>query len=243
MWYSPFPDHYRIERRVNLKKYCLLIGNTRWHWAIQEKDKWKYLHTAPNEIQLTKDRYELICWAAVGAIPKEIHLDPKKCIQIKDIPLSKLPNWIGIDRALTGWAALEQAKANDLHSKGIIVADAGTVLSITRITANGEFAGGQLIAGLQLQLNAMAKGTKNLRKIQKRHIPRQDFPLYTEDAMLKGTFDTLLGSLLNIQKKTNMPLWLCGGDSEILYEHLKKFILDLHHVPVLGLEGMTKIKL
>ena len=58
-----------------------------------------------------------------------------------------------------------------------------------------------------------------------------------------GTVETLLSSLLKIQKKTNIPLWLCGGDSEIFYDQLKEFELDLHHVPDLGLEAMTKIKL
>ena len=41
--------------------------------------------------------------------------------------------------------------------------------------------------------------------------------------MLKGTVETLLSSLLKIQKKTNIPLWLCGGDSAIFYDQLKKF--------------------
>ncbi len=239
MWHSPF----RKERRVTSKKYCLLIGNSRWHWAIKEKEKWNYLHTAPNAIKLPKDKYELLNWAAVGTIPKDILLDPKKSIQIKDIPLSKVPTWIGIDRALTGWAALEQAKAQRLNSRGVIVADAGTVLSITRITANGEFAGGQLIAGLQLQLNAMANGTENLKQVKKKDIPNEDFPFSTEDAMLKGTFETLLSSLYKIQKKTNIPLWLCGGDSELLYDQLKEFEIDLHLFPDLGLEAMTKIKM
>ncbi len=239
MWHSPF----RKQRRVTYKKYCLLIGNSRWHWAIQEKEKWKYLHTAPNALKLATDSYELWNWAAVGTIPRDIHLDPKKCMQIQDIPLSKVPTWIGIDRALTGWAALEQAKAMRLNSKGVIVADAGTVLSITRITANGEFAGGQLIAGLQLQLNAMANGTANLKNVKKKDIPSEDFPFSTEDAMLKGTVETLLSSLCKIQKKTNIPLWLCGGDSQIFYDQLKEFKLDLHLAPDLGLEAMTKIKI
>ena len=40
-----------------------------------------------------------------------------------------------------------------------------------------------------------------------------------------------------------MPLWLCGGDSEILFEHLKDQIVDIYHCPDLILEAMIKIDL
>ncbi len=226
-----------------LRKCCLLIGNTRWHWAIQERSTWRFLHTDANTKILKDFNCQLWKWAAVGSIPQTIHLEEEKCIKNSDIPLLKLPNWVGIDRALAGWEAFQKAKAKNLHSKGILIADAGTILSMTRITSNGEFAGGQLIAGLQLQLKAMATGTKNLKTIQHVFLPKHNFPICTEEAMLQGSFQALLGAILKAQKKSNMPLWLCGGDSKIFYKHLKKYDLDLHHCPNLGLEAMIKINL
>ena len=228
---------------MNQKKCCLLIGNSRWHWAIEEKDKWSFFHTSPNSNTLKERNCSLWKWASVGPMPKQLDLDPKKCIKIKDIPLLKLPEWIGIDRALTGWEAFQKAKAKKLHSQGILIADAGTVLSITKITGNGEFAGGQLLAGLQLQLNAMSSGTQNLKKIKETYIPSNHFPISTEEAMLKGSFQALLVALIDVQRKANVPLWLCGGDSELFFDHLQKYQLNLHHEPDLGLEGMIKINL
>ncbi len=233
---------FQKKRKVKPRKCCLLIGNTRWHWAIQETNKWVFFHTAPNTNKFKSLSYQVWKWASVGPTPVNILLDPDRCIQIKDIPLLKLPPWIGIDRALVGWAAYEKAKAKNLHSQGVLIADAGTVMSITRITANGEFNGGQLVAGWQLILKAMATDTENLNEIKKKYVPNDSFPLSTEEAMLQGSFQALLGTLLEAQKQANMPLWLCGGDSKILYEHLKKFNLSLYYQPNLALEAMVNIE-
>ena len=241
MWTTPFRYRSGKQRKVSHQKCCLLIGNTRWHWAIQEKKQWHFIHTPPNTNTLKEQNCYLWKWASVGPMPKNFDLDPAKSIKIKNVPLLKLPNWIGIDRALVGWAAFQKAKANNNHSHGVLIADAGTVLSITRITANGEFAGGQLVAGLQLQLNAMSSGTQNLTEIKEKYIPIQNFPISTNEAMLKGSFQALLGVLLDAQRKANMPLWLCGGDSELFFNHLQTYNLDIHHHPNLVLEAMIKI--
>ncbi|AAP99140.1 MULTISPECIES: type III pantothenate kinase [Prochlorococcus] len=225
------------------QKYCLLIGNSRWHWAIQKQEQWSFSHTDPNPKQLKKLKNHLWKWAAVGPIPSSINLETKRCIGIKDVPLLKLTDWIGIDRALGGWAAFKQAKSQNLHSKGILLADAGTVLSLTRITANGEFAGGQLIAGLKLQRSSMAKGAQKLKPVCTDNLPANQFPISTEAAMLKGSFQALLGSIIEAQKDSNLPLWICGGDSEILFNHLINRQIDVYHRPNLVLEGMIDIDL
>ncbi len=226
---------------MSLQRCCLLIGNSRWHWAIEQKGTWDFIDTAPNADTLKKQNLELWKWGSVGPSPKTIQLEPTKRINVTDVPLINLPDWIGIDRALTAWEAFQQAKSLNLHTKGILIADAGTVLSLTRITANGEFAGGQLIAGLQLQLKAMSSGTENLTKVEESFIPHNSFPISTKEAMLRGSFEALLGAILNAQRKTNMPIWLCGGDSKMLFEHLQKYQINLYLHPNLGLEAMIKI--
>ncbi len=225
------------------EKCCLLIGNTRWHWAIQKNGLWRFFHTAPNTKKLKAVMHKLWKWAAVGPIPKDIHLDPSKCIKISDVPILKLPTWVGIDRALVGWQAYTIAKTKNLHNQGILIADAGTVLSITHITANGEFGGGQLIAGLQLQLTAMSRGTKNLNPVQHKSIPKTLFPISTEDAMLKGSFESLLSTIKETQSTTKMPLWLCGGDSTLIYDQLKNSNKNVFNAPDLGLEALIKMNL
>ncbi len=243
MWNTSFRSSTGKFTKVKKTKYCLLIGNTRWHWAIQKKDKWYFFHAAPSAKSLKKRKNELWRWAAVGAIPKDIELAPSKCIRIKDIPLLKLPDWIGIDRALAGWAAYKKAKAKNLHSQGLLIADAGTILSLTVIKRNGEFDGGQLVAGLKLQRTAMAMGTEKLHQIKNINLPEKQFPITTEQAMLRGSFQALLGTLLEAQRTANMPVWLCGGDSEILFKSLQNHDFDIYHYPDLVLEGMTQINL
>ncbi len=228
-------------KQVNNELFCLLIGNSRWHWAIGKEKQWSFFHTSPEPNKVKTISTSLIKWAAVGPIPNEIQLDPARSIKIQDIPLKKLPNWIGIDRALVGWAAFKKAKSKNLHKKGVLIADAGTILSLTCINSKGEFTGGQLIPGLKLQRSAMSEKAYKLQPIQIEYMPKAKFPISTQEAMLRGSLQALLGALIEAHKETQMPIWLCGGDSEILYEHLKESVSELHHCPDLMLEAMVGI--
>lgn len=137
---------------------CLLIGNSRWHWAEQSgTSRWVYQHevAAPEALDSPSD---LMAWAAVGPIPQHPCLQSSRRLNLADIPLQGIPPWLGIDRALAGWGAW---RANETHV-GVLVVDAGTVLSLTRISATGSFSGGLLAAGYGLQLRAMAEATAGL---------------------------------------------------------------------------------
>ena len=142
---------------------------------------------------------------------------------------------------MAGWGAFKAAKEKNLNSKGLLIADAGTVLSLTKITANGEFAGGQLMAGLNLQISAMAKFAANLNKPESHVIISEIFPFSTDEAMLRGSLQALIGNLVEAQKETNLPIWICGGDSEILYKYLHKR-LDIIYRPNIVLETMINLK-
>ncbi len=225
---------------MNEAKCCLFIGNSRWHWAIKTQSKWDFIHTISHAKENTALKKGLCKWAAVGPIPNDLELDPRKQIRLKDIPLLKVPEWLGIDRALGGWGAFQQAKAKGIHSKGLLVADAGTVLSLTRITSNGEFAGGQLVAGLKLQRLAMAQNTQNLKYPEANYLPTKIFPFSTDEAILRGSFQSLAGTLVEAQKVDQLPIWLCGGDSETLFQNLKKE-LNIVHSPNIVLEALIKI--
>ena len=170
---------------IHKKGNYLLIGNSRLHWAVKRNETWEFTHTSKKEINIEFLKMPLSAWAAVGAIPKNMSLDPSLEITLKDIPLLELPPWLGIDRALGSWAAYKKAKASlNLHSNGILIADAGTVLSLTKISAKGEFEGGQLSAGLHLQLKAMSEDTKNLSYTSIDSIPNSLFPRSTKDKSL-----------------------------------------------------------
>ena len=224
-----------------LEKNYLMIGNTRWHWAAKIQEHWKYFHTTPNPIEFKDKNYSQLSWASVGPIPEDIKLCPSKKINIDDIPLINLPSNLGIDRALASWSAFKKQSSVRNKKQDLIVIDAGTVLSVTKITKKGEFAGGQLISGLRLQLSSMAKGALNLETPIIKTIPTETFQYETRNAMIRGATNGLLGLILQIVEETKLPIWLCGGDAEIILNELKDKNIRINHYPNLVLEGMIDI--
>ncbi len=223
------------------REHCLMIGNTRWHWASKIKNEWKYFHTSPNPIEFNNKETSKINWAAVGPIPKEIVLNPSRKLNLNDIPLLNLPANLGIDRALSAWSAYEKASYFSIKKNGLLIVDAGTILSITKITSQGEFAGGQLIAGLKLQLSSMAKGALNLKEPIINVMPKNTFQYKTEDAMIKGSINCLAGAIAQAYDETKFTVWLCGGDSSIIYKELINRSINVKYYPNLVLEGMVNI--
>jgi len=218
-----------------------MIGNTRWHWASKIQKEWKYFHTSPNPIEFKDKDYSQLSWSSVGPIPKNLKLCHSKKIQLDDVPLKNLPANLGIDRALAAWSAFKKQSYFKDKEEGLIVIDAGTILSITKITKQGEFAGGQLIAGLRLQLSSMANRAFNLENPIIQEIPKETFQYETSNAMIRGSINGLIGLILQVNEETKLPLWLCGGDSEIILNELKNKNIAINHYPNLVLEGMIDI--
>jgi len=219
----------------------LMIGNTRWHWASKIKKTWKYFHTSPNPIEFKNKDYSQLTWASVGPVPKNIKLCPSKKIILNDVPLNNLPSNLGIDRALSSWSAFKKQSSLKSKEQDLIVIDAGTILSITKITNKGEFAGGQLIAGFRLQLSSMANGALNLENPIINTVPKETFQHETKNAMIRGAINGLLGVILQTYKETKLPVWICGGDAPIILNELKNINIDINHCPNLVLEGMIDI--
>ena len=163
-------------------------------------------------------------------------------INLKDIPLTNAPPSLGVDRGLAAWGAICKAKAlSSMPDQGLLIADAGTILSINRITANGEFLGGQLVPGFKLQLTSMAQGAKNLNHPSIQSMPLDKFPMSTEESMLQGSLHALVGTLIEAQKEAHVPIWLCGGDAPLLMKTLERHKIEVIHHPNLVLEGMLNI--
>ncbi len=218
---------------------CLLIGNSRWHWAEQKEGAWHFSHAEPDLGRLESLGGSLLAWAAVGPLPLVVELNPIRQLALNHVPLNALPPWLGIDRALGGWGALRRAQDSGKAGRGLLVADAGTVLSLTRVTGDGDFAGGQLVAGLRLQLAAMAHGTKDLNDPGVGPLGSERFPVKTSEAMRRGAIQALLGILLEAQRETKLPIWLCGGDAPLLMEGLRERGSEVFYHPDLVLEGMV----
>ena len=168
----------------------LLVGNSRLHWAESSGNEYKFFHTKKND-QIPKNiNINEIIWASVGKSPSFI-LKKENEIQTNDIKLSNLPNFFGVDRALGCLAALKIIK-NPLK-KDLLIADFGTILSITKLSSNGSIIGGQLCPGFLTQLKSMDQNTKNLKIPKTYDIPTKDFLLNTENAILKGVINCLTG--------------------------------------------------
>jgi len=218
-----------------------MIGNTRWHWASKIKKDWKYFDTSPNPIEFKNKDYSQLTWASVGPVPENIKLCPSKKIILDNIPLYNLPSNLGIDRALASWSAFKKQSSLKSKEKDLIVIDAGTILSVTKITSKGEFAGGQLIPGFSLQLTSMANRALNLESPIVKKIPNEIFQYDTNNAMIRGSINALVSLILKLFEETRLPIWMCGGDALIILNELKNKNIDINHSPNLVLEGMINI--
>ena len=160
----------------------LLIGNSRWHWGERDAFGMRFHHGLPDLARLDG---ELGGWAAVGAVPAQLMSAAlERRITLPDVPLKGCPPWLGVDRAIGAWAGWTRSLDLSLDlSSGLLLVDAGTVLSITVLSPDGEFVGGQLIPGYRLQLLAMTQGTEALPEMVFAAPGQERFPKDTVAAM------------------------------------------------------------
>ena len=213
----------------------LLVGNSRLHWAKYSKNQSKFFHTkkeqkVPDNIDLDK-----LIWASVGKLPNFL-LKKENEIKTKDIQLSNLPDYFGVDRALACSAALKIIE--NPFKKDLLIADFGTILSITKLDSNGFIIGGQLLPGFLTQLKSMEQNTKNLKVPKKYDIPIKDFLINTEEAMLKGVINSLTGVINSLFNPEKDILITCGGDSQLLTKSLKTQKDNIIDAPNLVMKGM-----
>ncbi len=231
----------------------LLIGNSRWHWAEAvpsregQPSHLEVCHQPPPQAPVPP----LLAWAAVGPLVGAAALPPSRRVQLDDVPLTGAPAWLGIDRALAGWGA------SQLTGAPVLVADAGTVLSFTRVDGDGRFCGGRLMAGGALQLRAMAAGTALLPEAlgdisAGPSAPGEAaWPQDTAAAMRRGVGEGLAAAVLEASRQARAEeprcrIVLTGGDAEALLPSLRQ-ASDLEdgvllHRPHLCLEALAALR-
>ena len=213
----------------------LLIGNTRLHWAVNKNSSYKFSNTLVNDSLPKNIDLKKLIWASVGKYPTN-NLLKKNQVTIKDINLINMPHFIGIDRALACFAALIMFKSK--LSKNLLIVDLGTTVSITKIDHQGNILGGQLFPGFTTQLRSMEESTKNLVFPNKLFIPNNKFEISTMNAMLRGVYNSIIGAINISFDRTKDILILCGGDSKLIGNSLKKEIEALIIEPNLVMYGM-----
>jgi len=220
---------------IRLNFDYLLIGNSRLHWAIRKDNSYEFFHTLfdqkfPENINLKK-----LVWASVGKYPTCKLLNNNE-IKINNLTLKKMPDHIGIDRALACFAAHKIME--NKYKKNILIVDAGTTLSITKINNTGNLIGGQLLPGFTTQLISMDKNTKNLTVPKNIFIPNNNFETATFKAMLRGVYNSIFGAIkLSFNPKEDI-LIICGGDAKFLGETIIKEIKNIIIEPNLVMYGM-----
>ncbi|ABO16715.1 type III pantothenate kinase [Prochlorococcus marinus] len=213
----------------------LLVGNSRLHWAKYSKNQSKFFHTKKEQKVPENIDLDQLIWASVGKLPIFL-LKEENEIKTKDIQLSNLPDYFGVDRALACLAALNTIE-NPLK-KDLLIADFGTILSITKLNSNGSVLGGQLIPGFLTQLKSMEQYTQKLKVPKKFEIPSKDYLIKTEEAILKGVINSLTGVIKCSFNPLKDILITCGGDSEFLAKSLKTQKGNIINAPNLVMEGM-----
>ena len=221
----------------------LLIGNSRWHWAEPDARSagLRFWHTAPAASLDQAGQERLQAWAAVGPLPLPLVSSPVRRIGLEDVPLQGLPPWLGIDRALVGWRALQQ------QGDAVLVADAGTALSLTRVSREGRFGGGLISAGVALQLRALKGSTAQLPAVEPvAAASGEAWPIHTEAAMAEGCRRGVAAAIgqawrLSCCDGSVPSLWLTGGDAPFLLPLLEEQQLKPVMAPDLALEAMAAL--
>lgn len=183
-------------------------------------------------------------WAAVGPVPAWLPLERR--VLSAEVPLGDLPAWLGVDRALGGWWAWRQSGGP------VLVTDAGTALSLTRVSAEGCFAGGQLMAGAALQLRALGAGTSGLPSLELPvALPEQRWPSATAQAMAAGVLRGLAAAVAQaaleaVRESPHCRLWITGGDGELLLPLVRELLgegtQEVQLAPALALEALAALR-
>ncbi len=212
---------------------ALMVGNSRSHWALFESNTWQLTwHTpslSPEQIRaLPHSLADLlpasvaeppmeIWWASV--VPKQAELwrqaDGAREVMRDLIPVKGLYPTLGIDRilALLG--------AGTTYKWPVLVIDAGTALTVTG-GVREHFAGGAILPGLRLQLQALNQGTAALPNVE---LPAQ-LPLRwateTGPAIQSGVvYTTLVGLQAYMadwwKHAPSSAILFTGGDGDRLY--------------------------
>jgi len=210
-------------------------------------------HTAPAPEPLPIPLGRWRAWAAVGEVPQGLELPAGRRLGLDQVPLGAMPPWLGIDRALVGWGAW--SRQNRLNpGMAVLVADAGTALSLTRVDGEARFCGGRLAAGVALQMRALAGGTALLPPIDRgwwQDSMPGPWPLETRAAMVRGCLEAVAAAIAQAWREArdsggpgdDCQLWLTGGDGDQLAPLLAAQGVPFTAVPNLALESLAFLAL
>jgi type III pantothenate kinase len=162
------------------------------------------------------------------------------------------PAQLGVDRFLVLLAARQLLPESDC-----LVVDAGTALTIDRLHASGQHAGGSILPGLGLMRAALAGGTDRLgaalvpvvagapndrESTESGPVDADPFApgRDTRSAIEAGILSAALGAI-ELQREPGLPILLCGGDARRLARWLPQPWRLLPELVLLGLARYAQL--
>ncbi|SMC28585.1 type III pantothenate kinase [Andreprevotia lacus DSM 23236] len=213
-------------------RLLLDLGNTRLKWALesgaQRLADGDALHA---ELPTLAARFASLpapdgifgCTVAAPALREQLDVLCLRAWQQK-------PRWLQVSKEALGirnryrrieqqgpdrWAAV--LGASQRHpAQALVIASAGTALTVDSVTADGTFLGGMILPGYRLMKTALAQGTARLPDAAG---SLHDFPTSTEDAIETGVLTALAGTVDTAMRRLGARgeeplLLLAGGDAE-----------------------------
>lgn len=130
------------------------------------------------------------------------------------------PETTGQDRLFAACGALRHARPP------LVVVDAGTAITVDRVSQEPAFEGGAIVPGVRLALRSLSRGAEQLPEIAPPDHPGP-FPLPgrdTREAILHGVVmgaaSAVEGLVRALRTRGDEPILLTGGDAELLCRHL-----------------------
>lgn len=227
---------------------CIDSGNTRLKWGLRDGDAWAArgvtAHADAAQVRLPQRPQRLVACnvagaagrAAIEALARALDLGVEwvssRAQQCGVTSRYDPPSQLGADR----WSALLGARA--LHGGACVVVMCGTATTIDALDADGVFAGGLILPGLDLMRGALADAAADLpaARGEYRELPRNTF-----DAIASGAVEATLGAIERMARRLASADFCCmisGGAAESIAPHLA---LPHRVVDNLVLEGVARI--
>lgn len=148
------------------------------------------------------------------------------------------PEQLGVDRWLAVLAAFNHAK-NECH-----IISCGTAITVDFVSEEGVYVGGYIAPGLKLLVKSLSENTKLIPQIEEDKYKSLSHGKSTVEAIQNGallmTVSFIERSIKNFRERNDkaIPLYLAGGDAELLAEHLRLPAVQINIVPNLVLDGL-----
>lgn len=235
--------------------YLLIdAGNSRLKFACHDGQDWLVRHSADTPEDLLRGLPEgfrphkilISCVAGATlagqlrqaldgfAVPVEFLQSSPHCCGVRNG--YRIPAHLGTDR----WAAA--IGAWHLLGSDCLLICAGTATTIDIVRSPGEFAGGSILPGLSLMLDALAARTAALPRASAELAADQlaRIPADTLEAISAGCLHAQLGAIgrMRALMPAGAPVLISGGNAGALIPHLEG---QVQHRPWLVTEGLLVI--